>query len=291
MAGHAPRDAARGSHGRARDRAPLLRPALVARLLREGARHSLRAAGRGRGRGAARVGRGRLQLPLARDRRGAPVERRRPSRAARAWLRAAAARGDRRRGTELPGAGRLPRGACRQRRRPSSLPQPRLRRARPSPRLLRPRPGRHRDGAPPGPLVTAASAVDLEVTIGAVRLPNPVIAAAGTFGYGTEFAGLVDVSMIAALAAIVRAVRPRVRLPLWVKLSPNVGDVTVVGRAAEAEGADALSAINTLRGLAIDLDGRRPRLASGSGGLSGPAIKPVALYMVRALAQAVRIPV
>ena len=93
------------------------------------------------------------------------------------------------------------------------------------------------------------------------------------------------------LAAIVRAVRPGVRLPLWVKLSPNVGDVAAVGRAAEAAGADALSAINTLRGLAIDLEGRRPRLASGSGGLSGPAIKPVALYMVRTLAEAVRIPV
>src|SRR5439155_886983 len=82
------------------------------------------------------------------------------------------------------------------------------------------------------------------------------------------------------LAAIVRAVRPGVRLPLWVKLSPNVGDVAAVGRAAEAAGADALSAINTLRGLAIDLEGRRPRLASGSGGLSGPAIKPAALSKV-----------
>jgi len=244
--------------------------------------------------------------------------------------------------------------------------------------------------------VTAASAVDLAVTIGSVRLPNPVVAAAGTFGYGTEFAGLVDLASLgavavkglslapapgkppprliespggmlnaiglqnigveaflrdrlpalaaagarvvanfwgdsaeefaacaarldgapgivalelnasspnrpewgsilasdpAALAAIVRAVRPRVRLPLWVKLSPNVGDIAVVGRAAEAEGADALSAINTLRGLAVDLEGRKLRLASGSGGLSGPAIKPVALYMVRALAQVVRIPV
>src|SRR5439155_938868 len=67
----------------------------------------------------------------------------------------------------------------------------------------------------------------------------------------------------AALAAIVRAVRPRVRLPLWVKLSPNVGDVTAIGRAAEGEGADALSAINTLRALAIDLERRAPSLAIG----------------------------
>jgi dihydroorotate dehydrogenase (NAD+) catalytic subunit len=94
-----------------------------------------------------------------------------------------------------------------------------------------------------------------------------------------------------ALAAIVRAVRPHVRLPLWVKLSPNVGDITTVGRAAEEAGADALSAINTLRGMAIDLDARRPRLAAGSGGLSGPAIKPVALRMVHDLVRAVRIPV
>jgi dihydroorotate dehydrogenase (NAD+) catalytic subunit len=238
--------------------------------------------------------------------------------------------------------------------------------------------------------------VDLAVDVGAVVLPTPVIAASGTFGYGTEFAELVDLSAIgaisvkglslapyagkraprlvetpagmlnaiglqnigvdaflrerlpalhaagarvvanfwgdtaeefaacaerldgapgivalelnaaspnrpewggilatdpAALGAIVRAVRPRVRLPLWVKLSPNVGDVTSVGLAAEAEGADALSAINTLRGMAIDASLRRPRLASVTGGLSGPAIKPVALAMVHALARAVRIPV
>ncbi len=241
-----------------------------------------------------------------------------------------------------------------------------------------------------------AAGPDTSVAVGAVRLRNPVIAASGTFGYGTEFAGLVDLASIGAiavkglslapspgkpaprlvetpagmlnaiglqnigvdaflrerlpalraagarvvanfwgdspqefaecaarldgapgvvalelnasspnrpewgsilatdpgaLASIVRAVRPRVRLPLWVKLSPNVGDITTVGRAAEEAGADALSAINTLRGMAIDLDTRRPRLAAGSGGLSGPAIKPVALRMVHDLVRAVRIPV
>ena len=240
------------------------------------------------------------------------------------------------------------------------------------------------------------SGVDLAATIGSVRLPTPVIAASGTFGYGTEFDGLVSLDAVgaisvkglslapyagkpaprlvetaagmlnaiglqnigvdafvrerlpalraagarvvanfwgdsaedfaacaarldgqpgvvalelnaaspnrpewggilatdpAALAAIVRTVRARVRSPLWVKLSPNVTDVTAVGRAAEGEGADALSAINTLRGMAIDAAARRPRLASVSGGLSGPAIKPVALAMVHALARAVRIPV
>ena len=244
--------------------------------------------------------------------------------------------------------------------------------------------------------MSAGAGVDTSVAVGAVRLPNPVIAASGTFGYGTEFAGLVDLGALGALAvkglslrpspgkpaprlvetpggmlnsiglqnigvqaflgdrlpalhaagarvvanfwgdspeefaecaarldgapgvvalelnasspnrpewggilatdpqalaAIVRAVRARVRAPLWVKLSPNVGDITRVGRAAEAEGADALTAINTLRATAIDLEARRPRLAAGSGGLSGPAIKPVALRMVQELARAVRIPV
>ena len=243
--------------------------------------------------------------------------------------------------------------------------------------------------------MSAGVGVDTSVAVGAVRLPNPVIAASGTFGYGTEFAGLVDLGALGALAvkglsllpaagkpaprlvetaggmlnaiglqnigveaflagrlpalraagarvvanfwgdspeefaecaarldgapgvvalelnasspnrpewgsilatdpqalaAIVRAVRARVRAPLWVKLSPNVGDITRVGRAAEAEGADALTAINTLRATAIDVATRRPRLASGSGGLSGPAIKPVALRMVHELARAVRIP-
>jgi dihydroorotate dehydrogenase (NAD+) catalytic subunit len=244
--------------------------------------------------------------------------------------------------------------------------------------------------------VSAGAGVDTSVAVGAVRLPNPVIAASGTFGYGTEFAGLVDLGALGALAvkglslrpaagkpaprlvetaggmlnaiglqnigveaflagrlpalraagarvvanfwgdspeefaecaarldgapgvvalelnasspnrpewgsilatdpqalaAIVRAVRARVRAPLWVKLSPNVGDITRVGRAAEAEGADALTAINTLRATAVDVATRRARLASGTGGLSGPAIKPVALRMVHELAGAVRIPV
>jgi dihydroorotate dehydrogenase (NAD+) catalytic subunit len=244
--------------------------------------------------------------------------------------------------------------------------------------------------------VSDSTRVDTSVAVAGVRLPNPVIAASGTFGYGTEFAGLVELGAVGAIAvkglslrpsrgkpaprlvetpggmlnaiglqnigvdaflrdrlpalraagarvvanfwgdsaeefaecaarldgapgvvalelnasspnrpewgsilatdpvalgAIVHAVRPRVRSPLWVKLSPNVGDVTVVGRAAAAEGADALCAVNTLRGLAIDLESRRPSLASGGGGLSGPAIKPVALRMVHDLARAVEIPV
>jgi dihydroorotate dehydrogenase (NAD+) catalytic subunit len=242
----------------------------------------------------------------------------------------------------------------------------------------------------------SAEAVDSRVRVGAVELANPVIAASGTFGYGTEFAGLVPLGAVgaiavkglslrpydgkpaprlvetpagmlnaiglqnigvdafvrerlpelvragarvvanfwgdspeefaacaerldgipglialelnaaspnrpewggviaadpSALASVVRAVRPRVQSPLWVKLSPNTADIVAVGRAAEAEGADALCAINTLRGMAVDLEARRPALASTTGGLSGPAIKPVALAMVHALAGAVTIPV
>jgi dihydroorotate dehydrogenase (NAD+) catalytic subunit len=244
--------------------------------------------------------------------------------------------------------------------------------------------------------VSTAPGLDTSVAVGAVHLPNPVIAASGTFGYGVEFAGLVDLGTVGAvsvkglslapspgkpaprlvetpagmlnaiglqnigvdaflaerlpalraagarvvanfwgdsveefaacaarldgapgvvalelnasspnrpewgsilatdpgvLGTIVRAVRARVRSPLWVKLSPNVGDIVAVGRAAEEAGADALCAINTLRGMAVDLERRAPCLASGGGGLSGPAIKPVALRMVHDLARAVGIPV
>jgi dihydroorotate dehydrogenase (NAD+) catalytic subunit len=240
------------------------------------------------------------------------------------------------------------------------------------------------------------AAIDTSVRVGDVVLPNAVVAASGTFGYGTEFAGLVDLAHVgaisvkgvslrpydgkpaprlietasgmlnaiglqnigvdaflrdrlpalhaagarvvanfwgdsaeefaecavrldgapgvialelnaaspnrpewggiiatdpAALAAIVRSVRARVRLPLWVKLSPNVTDITAVGRAVEAEGADAVCAINTLRGMSVDVATRRPRLHNVTGGLSGPAIKPVALTMVHALARSLRIPV
>jgi dihydroorotate dehydrogenase (NAD+) catalytic subunit len=90
---------------------------------------------------------------------------------------------------------------------------------------------------------------------------------------------------------VVNAVRRRTRLPMWVKLSPNVTDVTTIARAAADAGADALSLINTLTGMAIDVDTRRPVLANITGGLSGPAIKPVALRMVWQVAQAVELPV
>ena len=90
---------------------------------------------------------------------------------------------------------------------------------------------------------------------------------------------------------VVSAVRKATRLPIVPKLSPNVADVTVFARACEEAGADALSCINTLLGLAIDVDARKPSLAFGTGGLSGPAIRPVALRMAWQAARAVRIPV
>jgi len=91
--------------------------------------------------------------------------------------------------------------------------------------------------------------------------------------------------------AVVSAVRQVTRLPVIPKLSPNVTDVAVCARAAHEAGADALSCINTLLGLAIDVERRQPKLAFGTGGLSGPAIRPIAVRMVWQVARAVPIPV
>ena len=94
-----------------------------------------------------------------------------------------------------------------------------------------------------------------------------------------------------AAAAVTRAVRSVTTKTLIVKLSPNVSDIAEIARAAEAEGADAVSLINTLLGMTIDVDTFRPTLARGMGGLSGPAIKPVAVRMVWQVAGAVQVPV
>jgi dihydroorotate dehydrogenase (NAD+) catalytic subunit len=91
--------------------------------------------------------------------------------------------------------------------------------------------------------------------------------------------------------AVVEAVREKTTKHLIVKLSPNVTDVAVVARAAEAAGADSLSLINTITGMAVDIESRRPKIANITGGLSGPAIKPVALRMVWQVVQATKIPV
>jgi len=90
--------------------------------------------------------------------------------------------------------------------------------------------------------------------------------------------------------ALVSRVRGATGLPLIVKLSPNVGDIALIARAAEAGGAGALSLVNTFVGMAIDIRTRRPRLSNVTGGLSGPAIKPLALRAVHRCSQAVKIP-
>jgi dihydroorotate dehydrogenase (NAD+) catalytic subunit len=242
----------------------------------------------------------------------------------------------------------------------------------------------------------AAVAPRLAVEIGALRLKNPLIAASGTFGYGVEYAGILDLSSLGGLvskglyleprdgcptprivetpsgllnaiglqgvgvrafvekvlpalrpydtavlvnvcgdtveeyaevtrivdqaegvagveiniscpnvkkggmafggdprmtAEVVSAVRRATRLPVIPKLSPNVADITVFARVCEESGADAVSCINTLLGLVVDVEARRPRLAFGTGGLSGPAIRPVAVRMAWQAARAVKIPV
>ena len=92
-------------------------------------------------------------------------------------------------------------------------------------------------------------------------------------------------------ASVVRAVRERYHKTLIVKLSPNVTNIADIARAVEAEGADSVSLINTLMGMSIDIEKRRSRLSIGTGGLSGPAVKPVAVRMVWQVARAVKIPV
>lgn len=236
---------------------------------------------------------------------------------------------------------------------------------------------------------------DLSVTIGALRLKNPVLAASGTFGYGTEFAPFLDLNELGGLvtkglsllprqgnpparivetpagmlnaiglqnvgveafitgklpllrkvgtpvvanifgetveeykevarrldgvpgvagvevniscpnvkkggivfgtdpkeaARVIGAVRKSTKMPLIAKLSPNVTDIGVMARAAEEAGADAISLINTLTGMVVDVEKRRPVLATATGGLSGPAIRPVAVRMVWQARKAVGVP-
>ena len=95
----------------------------------------------------------------------------------------------------------------------------------------------------------------------------------------------------AGAASVVKAVRQRYHKTLIVKLSPNVTDIAEIARAVEAEGADSVSLINTLMGMAIDIEKRKTMLSINTGGLSGPCVKPVALRMVWQVAKAVKIPV
>lgn len=90
---------------------------------------------------------------------------------------------------------------------------------------------------------------------------------------------------------IISSIRKAISLPLIVKLTPNVTDIKTIAQAAEEAGADTLSLINTLVGMAVDIDSRKPKLANVSGGLSGPALKPVALWLVWQVFQTVNIPI
>jgi dihydroorotate dehydrogenase (NAD+) catalytic subunit len=103
--------------------------------------------------------------------------------------------------------------------------------------------------------------------------------------------GIVFGTDPACAASVVSACRTATKKPLIVKLSPNVTDVVAMARACEDAGADSLSLINTLTGMAIDLNKRRPVLANVTGGFSGPAIKPIALRMVWQVAKAVKLPI
>jgi dihydroorotate dehydrogenase (NAD+) catalytic subunit len=238
--------------------------------------------------------------------------------------------------------------------------------------------------------------IDLSVQIGSLRLKNPVIAASGCFGYGTEYAAVVDLASLGGIAVkglflaereghppprivetpagmlnaiglqgigvhrfvrekmpelrsagavvivnicgttlseyvelakilsdadgvaalelniscpnikeggitfgcsphgtadVVRAVRAATKLPVIPKLTPNVTDITTIARAAEEAGADAISLVNTFLAMSIDVESRRPRLSNIVGGLSGPAIRPIAVRMVYECRQTVRIPI
>ena len=172
---------------------------------------------------------------------------------------------------------------------------------------------------------------DTRVTLCGIELSNPVIPASGTFGYGREFAALYDLDILGSFSFKGTTLHPRLGNPLpriaeapsgmlnavglqnpgvdrviaeelpnlqkifhkpvIMKLSPNVTDIVAIARACEDAGADGLSLINTLMGMRIDLRTRRPILANTTGGLSGPAVFPVALRMVYQVARAVDIPV
>lgn len=138
-------------------------------------------------------------------------------------------------------------------------------------------------GSSPDDYAECAARVDKLEKIPAIELniscPN---VKQGGMAFGTTCQGA---------ASVVRAVRERYHKTLIVKLSPNVTNISEIARACEAEGADSVSLINTLMGTSIDIERRKFRLSIGTGGLSGPAVKPVAVRMVYQVAHAVKIPV
>jgi len=131
--------------------------------------------------------------------------------------------------------------------------------------------------------VTLAERLDREEGVAAVELN---VSCPNVDKGGLEFG--VDPG---AAGRVTAAVRKATKLPVWVKMSPEAGDLRGVGIACQEAGADALTAINTIRGLSVDVRTWKPRIANRTGGLSGPALKPIALRMVWELARAVNIPV
>ena len=138
--------------------------------------------------------------------------------------------------------------------------------------------------AGPSPETCAESAAKLDQTD--VQMLELNISCPNVKNGGLAFGAQADTA-----ANMVKAVRKATTKPLIVKLSPNVTDVTEIARAVEAEGADAVSLINTLLGMRIDRRTRRPILRNNTGGLSGPAVFPIAVRMVWQVANAVKIPV
>lgn len=138
-------------------------------------------------------------------------------------------------------------------------------------------------GSSPEDYAECAARIDALDNIPAIELniscPNVMD---GGMAFGVTCAGA---------ASVVKAVRQRYHKTLIVKLSPNVTDIAEIAKAVEAEGADSVSLINTLMGMAIDIEKRKPMLSINTGGLSGPAVKPVAVRMVWQVAKAVKIPV
>ena len=138
-------------------------------------------------------------------------------------------------------------------------------------------------GSSPEDYAECAARIDVLENIPAIELniscPN---VKDGGMAFGVTCAGA---------ASVVKAVRQRYHKTLIVKLSPNVTDIAEIARAVEAEGADSVSLINTLMGMAIDIEKRKTLLSINTGGLSGPCVKPVALRMVWQVAKAVKIPV
>mgnify|MGYP000280832742 CR=1 FL=1 len=138
-------------------------------------------------------------------------------------------------------------------------------------------------GSSPDTYAECAARIDRLDRIPAIELniscPN---VKQGGMAFGTTCAGA---------ASVVRAVRQRYNKTLIVKLSPNVTDIAEIAKACEAEGADSVSLINTLMGMAIDIEKRQPMLSIATGGLSGPAVKPIAVRMVWQVANAIKIPV